>query len=512
MLTGDMLRRSAQRFPDKPAIIWGDKQLTYAGLDAAANKLAHALLSLDLEPGSKIGILSRNRMEYGIAFFGVAKSGHVLVNVSVLYAPEELTFVLDKADVEVLIFEDVFADKVAVVRNSLPAIRTYIAMGNAVDGATPFYDFIAGHNDTQPDIDLDEDDPFCMTYTGGTTGRPKGVLASHRARTVTAHTVMVEEALDENDLVAVVTPMFHVAALNIMFQPAVLAGATTTLLSVWSPQGFTEMAERDGVTAAFMVPTQANMLIQDDGFDAGALRTWRKLSFAGAPMPDWVQRGLLEKLPELKLTQIYGQSEMGVIAVLRHWYLPEKLGAVGRQPYNVDVAVVRPDGTPVDVGEIGEVVSRGDNLMTAYYDEPEQTEGFFKLGDGWGWSGDLATIDADGFITLVDRSKDMIISGGENVYPSEIERVLYDHDAVGECAVFGIPDPKWGEVPAAYVCLKPGASVSEDELVDHCAAQLARFKRPRLIKFVDDFPKTPIGKIQKTVLKEPYWQEREKKI
>jgi acyl-CoA synthetase (AMP-forming)/AMP-acid ligase II len=174
--------------------------------------------------------------------------------------------------------------------------------------------------------------------------------------------------------------------------------------------------------------------------------------------------------------------------------------------------VVLPDGTPAQPGEIGEVVSRGNNLMTAYYDEPEQTEAFFKLGDGWGWSGDLATIDADGFITLVDRSKDMIISGGENVYPSEIERVLYDHDDVSECAVFGIPDAKWGEVPAAYVSLKPGATVSEDDLVAHCAEHLARFKRPRLIKFVDDFPKTPIGKIQKTVLKDPYWQESEKKI
>jgi acyl-CoA synthetase (AMP-forming)/AMP-acid ligase II len=220
----------------------------------------------------------------------------------------------------------------------------------------------------------------------------------------------------------------------------------------------------------------------------------------------------MEKLPDVKMTQIYGQSEMGVIASLRHWYLPEKLGVVGRAPYNVDMTVVRPDGTPVAVGEIGEVVSRGDNLMTEYYDEPEQTAGFFKLGDGWGWSGDLATIDEDGFVTLVDRSKEMIISGGENVYPSEIERALYEHEAVGECAVFGIPDPKWGEVPAAYVAVKAGASVTEDDLVAHCAERLARFKRPRLVKFVDDFPKTPIGKIQKNLLKEPYWEEREKKI
>jgi acyl-CoA synthetase (AMP-forming)/AMP-acid ligase II len=512
MLTGDMLRRSAARFPSKTAIIWGEERLAYAELEARANRLANALRGLALKKGAKVGMLSRNRPEYGIAFFGVARSGYVLVNVSVLYSPEELAFVLDKADVEVLLFEHVFADKVTAIRDAAPQIGKLIVIGGEAEGAQPFEDFIAGAPAEAPDVDIDERDPFCMTYTGGTTGRPKGVLASHRARAVTAHTVMVEEALDERDIVGIVTPMFHVAALNIMFQPAILAGATVTLLSQWSAEGFAKMVRETGMTANFMVPTQANMVIQDPAFDPANYASWRKMSFAGAPMPDWVQREFMAKLPEVKMTQIYGQSEMGVIAALRHWYLPEKLGTVGRAPYNVDMAVVRRDGTAVAVGEIGEVVSRGDNLMLEYYDEPEQTAGFFKLGDGWGWSGDLATIDADGFVTLVDRSKEMIISGGENVYPSEIERVLYQHEAVGECAVFGIPDPKWGEVPAAYVAPKAGATVSEDDLVAHCAAHLARFKRPRLVKFVEDFPKTPIGKIQKNLLKEPYWAEREKKI
>lgn len=512
MLTGDMLRRSAARFPNKTAIIWESERVSYAALEARASQLANALLALGLKKGAKVGILCRNRPEYAVAFFGVARSGCVLVNVSVLYAPEELAFVLDKADVEVLMFEDIFADKVTAIRDTAPKINTLIAIGGATGTAEGFEPFIAAAQATAPDVDIDERDPFCMTYTGGTTGRPKGVLASHRARAVTAHTVMVEEALDERDIVGIVTPMFHVAALNIMFQPSILAGATVTLLSQWSAEGFAAMVRATGMTANFMVPTQANMVIQDPAFDPAVYASWRKMSFAGAPMPDWVQRAFMEKLPDVKLTQIYGQSEMGVIAALRHWHLPDKLGAVGRAPYNVDTGVVRPDGTPVEPGEIGEVVSRGDNLMLEYYGEPDQTAGFTKLNDGWGWSGDLATIDAEGFITLVDRSKEMIISGGENVYPSEIERVLYEHDGVGECAVFGIPDPKWGEVPAAYVTLKSDAVASEAELVEHCAQRLARFKRPRLVKFVDDFPKTPIGKIQKNLLKKPYWEESEKKI
>ncbi len=514
MLTGDMLRRSARRFSRKTAIACGATLLDYATLDAQANRLAHALLALELPRTAKVAMLSRNLPEYGIVFFGTARTGHVLVNVSVLYAPDELAYVLGKADVSVLIFDGALAKKVAAVQDRLPKLRHLVAIGapGTVAGAQAFDDFISGQSAASPDVAIDERDPFCMTYTGGTTGRPKGVLCDHRARDVTAHTVMVEEAIDERDMVGIVTPLFHVAALNIMFQPAILAGASTCLLTQWSPEGFMEMVERTGMTACFMVPTQLAMLLNDPGFDPARLATWRKVSFAGAPMPDWVQKEAMRRLPDLRITQIYGQSEMGVIAVLRHWYLPAKLGAVGRQAYNVDLRVVRPDGSDVAPGEIGEVVSRGDNLMLEYYGEPGQTAEFFKLGDGWGWSGDLATVDEDGFVTLVDRSKDMIISGGENIYPKEIETALYEIEAVAECAVFGIPDEKWGEVPAAYLALKPGAALTEAQVVEHCAARLARFKRPRLVRFVQTFPKTPIGKIQKNILKEEFWQDRGKKI
>lgn len=509
MLTGDMLRRSAERFPNKAAILWQGEALSYRELDRAANRLANSLIAQGVKKGDKVGIICRNRTEYGIAFFGVARSGAVLVNVSVLYAPEELTFVLDKADVKFLFYEDIFADKVDAVRDSLPQLQELVRIG---EGGTDesFAQFNAKGTDEYPDVEIHEDDPFCMTYTGGTTGRPKGVLCSHRNRAITAHTVMVEEAIDERDVVGIVTPLFHVAALNIMFQPAVLAGATSTFLSKWSVPDFAAMVRETGMTAAFMVPTQVSMVMSDPEFRADDYATWRKLSFAGAPMPDWVQKEMLEKLPRVQMTQIYGQSEMGVLTSLRSWYLPEKLGTVGRQAYNVDVALLDLDGTPVGPGEVGEIASRGENVMLEYYDEPEQTKAFWK--NGWAVTGDLGIMDEDGFITLVDRAKDMIISGGENIYPKEIENVLYDHPAVAECAVFGIPDDKWGEVPAAYVTLKAEADISEDDLVAHCAEHLARFKRPRLVKFVESFPKTPIGKIQKNILRENYWKDREKKI
>ncbi len=510
MLTGDMLRRSAARFPEKPATIWQDVTLSYAELDAQANRFANALLAEGMEKGDKVGMICRNRPEYAVAFFGAARSGLVLVNVSVLLAEEELRFVLDKADVELLFVEALFLGRVEELRAQLPTLRKIVVIGGGDDATADFERFVRDHPATAPEVELHEDMPFCMTYTGGTTGRPKGVLASHRNRAVTAHTVAVEEALDERDVVGIVTPMFHVAALNIMFQPAVLVGATCVMLSKWEVEAFADLARRTRMTAAFMVPTQAAMMVSDPDFDEENYASFRKLSFAGAPMPDWVQRDLMEKLPHLRLTQIYGQSEVGVLTSLRHWYLPGKLGSIGRQAYNVDVALVDSYGRPVAPGEIGEVVSRGENVMLEYYNEPEQTEAIFRAG--WIWTGDLARMDEDGFIFLVDRSKDMMISGGENVYPKEIENVLYELPQVAECAVFGIPDDKWGEVPAAYIALHPDATLSEEEVVTHCAERLARFKRPRRVRFVEDFPKTPIGKIQKNLLRGPYWQDEETKI
>lgn len=509
MLTGDMLRRSAERFTDKAAVIWQDQTLSYRDLDAAANRLANALIANGVKKGEKIGIVCRNRVEYAIMFFGAARSGAVLVNISTLYQPDDLAYVLEKADVTTLFYEDFFEAKVDAIRNRTPLLKNFVRIGQGGSDRL-FYDYFEDSSADYPTIELSFDDPFSMTYTGGTTGKPKGVLCSHRNRYITAHTVAVEEALDERDVIGMVTPLFHVAALNIMFQPAVLVGATSTFLTKWSVTDFVDMVEKTKMTAAFMVPTQVSMVVSEPSLRTDALASWRKLSFAGAPMPDWVQRDMRRLLPEVKMTQIYGQSEMGVLTSLRYWYLDEKLGSIGRQAYNVDVALVDENGVPVPRGEVGEVASRGPNVMLEYYNEPEQTAAFWR--NGWATTGDLAVMDDDGFITLIDRAKDMIISGGENVYPKEIENALYELEEVVECAVFGIPDEKWGEVPAAYIALRSGTTLDEEAITKHCEQRLARFKRPRLIKFVTDFPKTPIGKIQKNMLRDPYWAGKDKKI
>lgn len=506
MLTGDIIRRSAERFPKKPAIIWNDQKITFQELDLEANRFAQALTASGLRKGDHIAIVSRNRTEYAIAFFGSAKAGTVLVNISVQYTSDQFAYSLDKADVKCLFVEDVFLDVTAKARDAIAQNVVIGAEGGSGDGVVSFADFLTRAETAEdPMVEMHEDDPFCMTFTGGTTGMPKGVLASHRNRVTTAHTVAFEEGLEDTDVVAIVTPLFHVAALNIMFQPAMLVGATCVFQTKWNVTEFVNSVKANGITAGFMVPTQAQMLVTDESVDFSDIASFRKVSFAGAPMPDWTQRELMEKLPNLRITQIYGQSEVGVVCSLPHRFLPEKLGSVGRQVYNVEIAVLDENGAPVKVGQIGELCSRGDNVMLEYYNDAEETQKFFR--GGWGWTGDLAKMDEDGFIFLVDRSKDMLISGGENVYPKEIENAVQLHAAVAECAVIGVPDEKWGEAPVAYVIPRKGMSVSADELLELCSQTLTKFKVPHLVLVVDELPMTAMGKVQKHVLRAQYLEQ-----
>lgn len=500
MLTGDILRRSADRFPNKAAVIWQDKRFTYAELNAEANKFASALKAKGLSPGDHIGIVSRNRIEYAVAFFGSAKAGTVLVNISTQYTPEQFTYALQKADVRFLFVEDIFVEPTAAAREGMLG---YSVIGKADEPSNSFDSFIAlATSSEEPDVEISEDDPFNMTFTGGTTGMPKGVLASHRNRVITAHTVAMEERLEDTDVVGIVTPMFHVAALNIMFQPAILVGATCVLQTKWSVEEYVENVVKHSITAVFMVPTQAGMLVSDESVNFDDLATFKKVSFAGAPMPNWVQERLMEKLPELRITQIYGQSEVGVITALPHRFLPEKLGSVGRQAYNVDIALLNADGEPVAPGEIGELCSRGDNVMLGYYNDPDESAKFFR--NGWGWTGDLGVMDEEGFVSLVDRSKDMLISGGENVYPKEIENAIQRHPAISDCAVIGVPHEKWGEVPIAYLILRADQTVSPEEIIEHSRKHLTRFKVPHQAFVVDSLPMTAMGKVQKHVLRAEY--------
>lgn len=518
MLVGDLLRDSALRAPDRVALVGRDQRLTYTQFDLESNRLANALLELGLAKGTKVAILSRNCPQYAIAYFAIARTDYVSAHCSTRSSADELAYVLHKMEAEVLLFESCFAPLMArVLPNLEKPIRLILLdqQGNAesrLEDAISLDEFVAGKSTAAPIIAQNESDPLAITLTGGTTGFPKGVLVSHKARCASAVAAAADFGLDETDIVAASTPLFHTAGLFVWFATAVMQRTSIILPQAWDPIEFMRLVEREKITAAFLVPSQLNDLITHPEFSTKPLQTLRNIGYAGAPMGRALAERIRGALPGVVFTENYGQSEACPITIRCEKHGADKLQTVGRAASNAEIGIVNQEGDLLAPGEIGDIVTRGDQVFDEYFNDPQETSEAFRLADGWLLTGDVGFLDADGFLTLVDRSKDMLVSGGENVYPAEIENALYQHTAVVECAVFGIPDERWGEVPAAHVVLASDAAVSAEELIDFCATKIARFKRPRVVKFVRELPKTPVGKIHKNELREPYWAGHEKKI
>jgi len=514
MLVGDFLRNSAARTPDRPALIGYGQRISYAGFERRANRLANALIGLGLDHGARVAILANNCPEYAIAYFAIARTPHISVHCSTRSTPGELAFVLNKVDAEVVFLASGFADVVESALQEIDRPLRLILLDSAAgaDGVIPLAAFVRDSPADPPDWVPAEADGLAITLTGGTTGFPKAVLVSHRARCASAVAAAAEFGLGGDDVAIASTPLFHTAGLFVWFGTAILQGLTVVLPRRWGPLEFMCDVERERVTAALLVPSQINDLITHPGFSAERLQTLRNIGYAGAPMSRALFDRVRSMLPDVSFTENYGQSEACPITIRADRHGDEKLGTVGKAAINAEVGIVDHEGNLLPPGAAGEIVTRGEQLFEEYFNDPAEKARAFRLSGGWLLTGDVGVIDDDGFLTLVDRSKDMLVSGAENVYPAEIENVLYQHDAVAECAVFGIPDVRWGEVPAAHVVLAPGAAASEDELIDFCAARVARFKRPKVVRFVNSLPKTSVGKVQKNELRAPYWEGHEKKI
>jgi len=507
-VTGDVLARTATRLPEKTALICGNEQLSYAAMDAHANRVANALLALGLNRLSKVAIMARNVPAFALIYYGAARSGHVLVHTSTRYIADELAYVLNKSDSEALFVEAPFAHIARAAISKCPAVVHLIVIDDITrecptpPDLTTFAELIDQTPNSSPDIEIAGSDMFGITFTGGTTGFPKGAAVDHRARLISSFVGADEQNVLETDIAAITTPLFHTAGLFVWYQPVVLQGGTAVLIPKWSAVAFLEAVRTHHITAAFLVPTQIVMLLNDPAFDEQVFGTLQKIAYGGSAMPPALLDELIERFPGLELANNYGQTESCPLSMFRADLAPDRVATLGKAPRGIDVAILSPEGNVLPPGEVGEIASRGDHNMLGYYNDPEQTRAWFK--NGWGCTGDLGVMDEDGYISLVDRSKDMVISGGENIYPREIENVLHEHPAVAECAVFGVPDDTWGEILAAHICLRNGIQAEENDLLAYCEANLARFKLPKIIKIVDDLPKTAIGKIQKNALRDLY--------
>ena len=510
MLIGDILAETANQVPDKLAIICGKDRVTYSELDNSANRLANALVREGLTNNHNIAIYSPNQTEYPTIFFGAARSGVVLAHMSSRFTIDELESVINKTDIEALFVHNSLSKMVLKLRERVPHLKRIIVFG---DGAKEtkitetLSNFIGASDDLPPQTPIKESDPFCITFTGGTTGFPKGVVVSHEARVIGSVRAMREMEIMSTDIICCSSPLFHIAGLFIWYQTGVMMGLTSVIMPAWDPLEFINLVEKHKITAAFLVPTQITSVINQEAANLERLKTLRYVNYGAAPTSLTQLKKQIATFPDVIWEEQYGQSEAGNLTVRPPKQNLLKSASVGKPYSDLEMAVFGRNNEPLPSGETGEVVTRGKQVMLHYYKEPEQTKEVFT-DDGWIKTGDIGYFDQDGFLYLVDRSKDLIISGGENLYPSEIEEALYRHEDVHECAVFGIPDDYWGEVPAAHVVLKKGSSVGESELVDFCASVIARHKRPRLMKFVEALPKSAVGKIQKNVIRELYWLDQ----
>lgn len=465
--------------------------MSYAALDEAADALARALRGHGVAKGDRIAVLARNGVDFARLFFGAARAGAVLVTLSARDTAADFHRILDRTGARLLFHDDALDAGRAV---AIPAVRFGAAFERFARSGGPD----AGSSAVLAD------DPLCMTFTGGTTGAPRGVLVSHRSRCAVAAGVAAAFGFTGRDVVCVSTPMAHVAGLLVCFVPAVAVGASCVLQPRWDAGQFLDLVEQHAVTASLMVPTQLYDILAHAKFAAGRLASLRRIVHAGAPMPAALLAALMEQLPWIEFIENYGQSELGAVTVRRGADLPAKAGSIGRAIDGVDIAVLGADGGAVADGQPGELCCRGVNLLLGYDQDPAATAALRKYGPDWLATGDAAIRDADGFYTLIDRIRDIVISGGENIYPSEVEAVLRDHPAVADCAVFGAPDARLGEVPVAHAVLAAGGSARAADLIEFCAARMARHKTPRMIRIVADLPRTAIGKVRKNTLRDEY--------
>ncbi|AXB43183.1 acyl-CoA synthetase [Amycolatopsis albispora] len=503
---GDLLRRTALRYPDKLAVVSGDRRVSFAEFDAAVNRCAHTLAARGLVKGDRLALLSHNCWEFAVLVFATAKLGVVLVPVNFMLGAEEVAYILRHAGVSGMVAESPLVDTAnhALALAEMDDVPRARISGGARDepGWEEVTDWIEGPGDVSaPDVLVTDDDPLRLMYTSGTESRPKGVMLSSRSLLAQYVSCAIDGNMSADDVEVHSLPLYHCAQLDCFFSVDVYLGATSVILPGPDPAALLAAVEKERATKLFAPPTVWISLLRHENFDRTDLSSLRKGYYGASPMPVEVLRELRERLPEVEFWNFYGQTEMAPLAtILRpHEQLP-KAGSAGRPSINVETAIVDERDNPLPPGQVGEIVHRSPHATLGYYDDEDKTAAAFR--GGWFHSGDLGVLDEDGYLSVVDRKKDMIKTGGENVASREVEEAVYLLDGVAEVAVFGISHPHWIEAVTAVVVPREGVTLTEEQVLTHVRGRLAGYKCPKYVVFADSLPKNPSGKILKRELRE----------
>jgi len=511
MQATQMLKQAVALSRDGIATISESRCRTWGDIAHRVPRIAGALRGMGLKRGDRVAVLAMNSDRYLELFFAVPWAGGALVPLNIRWSTAENAYALQEAGVHILLVDDHFVSQARELKERCPDLARVVHIGN---GSTPegmgSIEALQEGSEAVPDAAVKDDELYVVFYTGGTTGTPKGVSLSHRAIVYSSLCYLAMLPSIESVRFLYVGGFFHFSGASPLWY-VTLAGGTHVILPKFEVGPVMRAIGEHRVTNATLIPTMVTMMMNHQDFEQHDFKSLRTCIYGGAPMPEALMLEAMRKLPTWRFYQIYGMTESGGFATMLRWrdHAPDreggsKLRSAGQAAIGVDVEVRRADRSRAAPGEVGEIAVRSDAVMTGYFANPEATSAV--LSDGWMHTGDGGYMDEDGFLFIVDRIKDMIVSGGENVYSVEVERALYAHPAVREAAVFGIPHDRWGEAVHAVVVLKDGAAATQEELVSHCRAVIAGYKCPRSIEFRQEpLPTTPVGKIRKNVLRDPHW-------
>jgi fatty-acyl-CoA synthase len=504
---GDMARRAATKYGDKTAIIFRDQTLSFYDLERESRRFAHLMTKYGVKKGDRVALYAYNSHYYPISMIGLAKIGAIQVPINFMLNAEEIAYIINHSGSKVFIVEDSLYPIIADHREKFLSVEKwgFLPLNGAAlpEGFFNLIEEMKSMGYEEPHVDVGAEDIVQIPYTSGTESKPKGAMLSHRALMSQYYSCIFDGRYETDDVSLHALPLFHCAQLHCFLMPYLYVGATNVILHKADALEMIKLLEKYQVTHMFAPPTVWIGILNHPEFKKYNHQSLKKAAYGASIMPVEVIKQLSVTFRGLKLWNYYGQTEMGPVATILK---PEdqllKPGSAGKPVLNVETRLMDDQGKFVPVGEVGEIVHRSGHVMTGYLNDPEKTAEAFQYG--WFHSGDLGRFDADGYLYVVDRKKDMIKTGGENVASREVEEVLYQHPAVEEVAVIGLPDPKWIEIVAAVIVPKQGKTIDEQQIIAHCKDRLAGFKCPKKIVILDRLPKNPSGKILKRELKEQF--------